>query len=84
MGNYHHLIQGNNLVPEASVLIVPTGVLERKFFLVSRMNLAPAIPKVEVIHCMGSYVVALGQPDKLDHADNHSDLWVNKLGTSCH
>ena len=65
MRTFGLVMQGNNLTPGASVLSVSTEALEPKCFLTSTMNSATAIPKIELIHSMGSYLVALGQPDDL-------------------
>ena len=66
MRTYGLVMQGNYLDPDgATVLWVSTGAAEPKCFLISRMHLATAIPKIELIHSMGSYLVALGQPDNL-------------------
>ena len=66
MRTYGLVMQGNYLDPGAIVLRVSTGAAEPKCFLTSRMNSATAIPKIKLrIHSMGSYLVALGQPDDL-------------------
>ena len=66
MRTYGLVTQGNNISPGALVLSVSTGAPEPKSFLTSRMNLATAIPKIELlIHSMGSYLVAPGQFDNL-------------------
>jgi hypothetical protein len=58
-------MEGNDPDPGAVILSVVTGALEPKCFLTSRTNSATARPKIELIHSMGTYVVALGQADDL-------------------
>ena len=65
MRNYQLVQQGNHDNPGALVLMVATGASEPKCFLTARMNSVTAIPKIDMIHSMGNYVVALGQPDDL-------------------
>ena len=66
LGTYHQLLQGSNLDPGDLVLSsVSTRAVESKCFLTSRMNSATAIPEVELIHSLGSYLVVLGQPGDL-------------------
>ena len=62
---YGHVLEGNNPDPGALVLMVPTGASAPKCFLTSRMSSAKKIRKIELIHSMGSCVVALGQPNDL-------------------
>lgn len=63
MRNYRLAKEGNN--PGALVLTVVTGAAEPKCFLTARTNSVTATPKIELIHSMGNYVVALGQADDL-------------------
>jgi hypothetical protein len=65
MRNYRLVQNGTNPNPGALVLMVATGAAEPKCFLMARTNSATAIPKIELIHSMGNYVVALGQADDL-------------------
>ena len=65
MRTYRLVMQGNNLDPGAIVLTVSTGASEPKCFLTSRMKSATAIPNIELIHSMDSYLIALRQPDDL-------------------
>jgi hypothetical protein len=66
MRNYRLALEGNNPNPGGLVLMVATGASEEpKCFLTARMNSATVIPKIELIHSLGNYVVALGQPDDL-------------------
>ena len=76
MRTYGLVMNGNHLEPGAVVLRVSTGASEPKCFLTSRLNSATAIPKIELIHSMGSYLVALGQLDDL-HGQTFAFVGVN-------
>jgi hypothetical protein len=65
MRNYWLVQNDNNPNPGALVVMVVMGAAEPKCFLTARTNSATAIPKIELIHSMGNYVVALGQADDL-------------------
>jgi hypothetical protein len=65
MRNCRTVMEGDDPDPGAVVLSVATGALEPKCFLTARTNSATAVPQIELIHSMGTYVVALGQADDL-------------------
>ena len=84
MRTYGLVMQGNNLDPGTLVVTssVSTGASEPKCFLTLRMNSATtAIPKIELIHYVGSYLVALGQPGNL-HGHTFEPLSESRLKTS--
>ena len=61
---YPHVIQGNNLDPGTLMIGVSTGALKPKSFVAWSM----AMPMIQLIHSMESYVYMLGQPgDLLGH-----------------
>jgi hypothetical protein len=75
MANYLALLTDG--VPNSGTLAlaVTTTSLEPKCFLTSRDNSLSAIPRIELIHSIGNYVVALGQVDDLH---GHSFAFVSE------
>ena len=65
MRNCHQVIQGNNPDPGAFSANGLPGALQPKCFHASRMSSAMAIPKIKLIHSMGSQRVAVrGHPQQ--------------------
>jgi hypothetical protein len=65
MRNYRTAQEGNYADPGEPVFLVTTGATEPKCFLTARANSDTATPKIELIHSIGTHVVALGQEDDL-------------------
>jgi hypothetical protein len=82
MRNYRNVMGGVNAGPGALVLLVTTGSLEPKCFLTSRANSATATPKIELIHSIGNYVIALGQADDL-HGHTFAFVGTGEWNCAC-
>jgi hypothetical protein len=57
--------EGNHTSPGELILLVATGASEPECFLTARTNSVTAIPKIELIHSMGTHALVLGQADDL-------------------
>ena len=75
MANYLALISGTTPNPEAVTLSIATYSFKPMCFLTARETAANGIPTIELIHSIGNYVVALGQPDNLH---GHSFAFVGE------
>ena len=75
MANYLALISGATPNPEAVTLSIATCSFEPMCFLTARETAPNGIPTIELIHSIGNYVAALGQPDNLH---GHSFAFVGE------
>jgi hypothetical protein len=75
MANYLALLSGGTPNPEVLALAVTTSSLEPMCFLTCRETSSTAVPTIELIHSIGTYVVVLGQADDLH---GHSFAFVGE------